>query len=236
MKKITASLIVFMLALTLAPFSFAKNSDDQPLWISKGSIETDGDRVKGYVRVCNRADEDVRATLDVKNESINALYKRNILVDANQCENFELGLTDRFKTMSNTGDDIRVFTKYVREFDSSKRYEPSDEFWLQIEEGDRDSADCSDKIGDDAIYFVCEDAFIYHEPSGLRFKVIKMENRYMEIMATHIRWGGVKDFRVYRGRKSKPLVSGDEEATRVIVSNVYEDGILGDALRIRTIR
>lgn len=225
MSKFISSLLAFALVIAFVPASFASvtSSADQAIKIKSATIETDRQRVVGEVTVCNKENESVRFILNAKNETINSLYKRRLTVAGGSCDTIELDFNKNFSEMSNTGDKITFVAKSVRGLLSYGRYSLSDTYTAVIKEGNASVANCGDKKGDDDIYSVCEGDFIYHEPSGLRIKVNQIDNVRTELYVTHIRWGGVKKIRVYKGR-TKEMVSGDDDHTKVEISNLVGDG------------
>ena len=54
----------------------------------------------------------------------------------------------------------------------------------------------------------------------MRIKVTNVERDYVELMLTHIEWGGVEEMRIYKGR-SKKIRSNYDELERVKITNVY---------------
>jgi hypothetical protein len=225
MSKFTSLLAALALLVTMTPVSFAhpvsssSSGFDQALKIKSAEVETDRQRVVGEVEICNREYEDVRFILDVKNETINSLYKRRLSIRGGECQTVRLDFTKNFAEMSNTGDKITFVAKSVRGLLSYGKYALSAPYTATVTEGNDDPAECGDASGDDQIYSVCIDDFIYHEPSGLRIKVIANDYNRVTVLVTHVRWGGVKKFNVYKNR-SKEVVSGDENHTKVTMSNL----------------
>ena len=84
MSKFTRFLSVLLLLFVFMPF--AKADEDQPIRIKSAVVETEDQRVVGTVTVCNTERERVNFVLDVKNLTINSIYKRKMTVSANDCE------------------------------------------------------------------------------------------------------------------------------------------------------
>lgn len=223
MSKFIRFLAVVTLLITLVPISFAhtvsSSSGKKALKITSASFETDRQRVVGEATICNRTAEDIRFVLDVKNLTINGLYKRKLLIPATKCQTFELDFAKNFAEMSNTGDEILLQAKSVRGIFSLGKYDLSKPYETVVTEGNEDLSGCGDAAGDDGFYSPCVGDFIYHEPSGLRIKLTSTDYRYALIYVTHIRWGGVKQFRIYKNR-DREVVSGDEDHTKVKIANV----------------
>lgn len=220
MTKFARYLIIFLLVLILAPAVLA--DDDQPVYIKSAVLQTEDTRVIGEVTVCNTERERVRFVLDVKNLTINKIYKRNLLVNASDCVTTDLRFTEDFAEMSNVGDEILLTAKRVRGLWSYIKYDVSDKYTTKVVKGDRDYAGCGDQTVGDGIFEACEMDFIYHTPSGLRIKVLENKYDYAVLKLTHIEWGGTKELRIYKDR-SKKIRSNYDELKRVEITNVYGD-------------
>lgn len=220
MSKFLRFLSVLLLALVLTPLAHA--DEDQPIKIKSAVVETEDSRVVGEVKICNSEPERVRFVLDVKNLTINSIYKRGMSVGADDCVTTKLRFTKDFAEMSNVGDDIRFVAKKVRGLRSAEKYDFSDKFNVRVLKGQRDYAGCADQEGENGIFNACEMDFINHEPSGLRIKVLANKYDYVHLKLTHIEWGGTKEMRIYKGR-SKKLRSNYYELKRVEISNLYGD-------------
>lgn len=225
MSKFSRFLVILFAAFLLTPAlaPFAQAEDDQPISIKSATVETKGSRVVGEVKVCNSERERVKFVLDVKNLTINSLYKRNVSVDSGDCELIKLRFNKDFGQMSNVGDEIQIVAKAVKGLKwEDSEYDFSDTYTTKVAKGNEDKAGCADRFGEDGIFTACENDFIYHEPSGLRIKVITSNNEYVELRLIHVEWGGVKDMRIYKGR-TKKIRSSFDELTRVEITNVYGD-------------
>lgn len=225
MSKSSRFLAVFVAAFLLMPAlaPFTQAEDDQPVNIKSATVETKGSRVVGQVKVCNSEHERVRFVLDVKNLTINTIYKRNLSVDSGDCVNAKLRFNKDFGEMSNVGDEIQIVAKAVKGLKwEDSEYDFSNTFTTKVTKGNEDKAGCADQFGDDGVFTACENDFIYHEPSGLRIKVITSNNEYVELKLIHIEWGGVKDMRIYKGR-TKKIRSNFDELERLEITNVYGD-------------
>lgn len=218
MSKFARFISVLLLALVLAPFVLA--DEDQPLYIKSALVETEDSRVVGEVTVCNKERERVRFVLDVKNLTINKIYKRKLTVNASDCTTTELRFKEDFAEMSNVGDEIVMTAKRARGLWSHLDYDFSKKFTTKVVKGKRDYAGCSDHTVQDGIYNACVMDFIYHTPSGLRIKVVEQNPDYVELKLTHIEWGGTKKMRIYKGR-SKKIRSNYDQLKRVELTNVY---------------
>lgn len=209
----------------LSPAAFAHfvSTSDQPIRVKSAQVETHGHQVIGEVEVCNSVAEPVRFRLKVHNETINHVYYRNLVLSEAGCETFDLDFQRDFAEMSNVGDLITLKAISVRGLGSHIRYRPSWEYSTVVTEGDYVTKTCSDQSGDDGFFPTCEYAFITHEPSGLRIKVKSDHGNYLDLMVTHVEWGGTKEFRLYEGR-SKKLRSNFYELERVEITNAVGDG------------
>ncbi len=223
LKQFIAALLAGILLVPAAAIAHTTFTEEKPLKIYQAHFETDDYLVKGEVKVCNNESERIRTTIEAKNMTINSLYKRNVLVPANKCQTYKLYLHKNFAEMSNAGDEIRLIAKYPKGLTSFNTYRLSEPFYTEVEEGNNDPSNCGDEKGDDGFYSVCVNDFIYHEPSGLRIKVKGYDRDRAELLITHVQWGGVKKKYVYKGR-SKKIISGDEDHTRVRINNVLGDG------------
>lgn len=197
------------------PVTFAES--DQPLTIKSVSVETDAQVVEGEVEVCNTENERVKFRLKAHNETINALYYRNLKIKANTCKTFDLAFSRNFAEMSNVGDVITVTALKVKGFSSRDRYDISDPVTEVVTEGRADKG-CGDQEGNDGTFLVCQDDFIYHIPSGLRIKVTTKTREYAVLKLTHVEWGGVQQMRLYKGRTRK-IRSNFDELKRVEITN-----------------
>ena len=218
MIKSARYLIVLLLVLMLAPTVLA--DDDQPIYIKSAIVETEDSRVVGEVTVCNTEREKVRFVLDVKNLTINSIYKRKLTVNANDCVTTDLRFTKDFAEMSNVGDEILLQAKHVGGLWSYLKYDFSDKYTTKVVKGERDNAGCGDRTVDDGVYGACEMDFIYHTPSGLRIKVLENNSDYVQLKLAHIEWGGTKEMRIYKDR-AKKIRSNYDQLKRVEISNVY---------------
>jgi len=221
MSKFTSFLVALVLLVTLTPVTLASHthSSDKALKISSADIEADDHRVTGDVTVCNKAAENLRFILSAKNETVNLLYLRRLSIKAGECATYKMKFNNNFAEMSNTGDEIKIVAKSVKGYSSFGKYDLSDPYIAVVKEGHDDPAECGDEKGGDGIYTVCENDFIYHEATGLRIKVIEIESYRTTVLVTHVRWGGVKKLNVYLNR-SKDVVSGDEDHTKVEMTNL----------------
>ena len=220
MTKFARFLSILLLALVLAPVVLA--DADQPIYIKSAVIQTEDTRITGDVTICNTERERVRFVLDVKNLTINKVYKRNMLVNANDCVTTDLRFTKDFAEMSNVGDEILLTAKRVRGLWSYSKYDFSDKYTTKVAKGSRDHAGCGDQTVKDGTFEACEMDFIYHTPSGLRIKVLENKYDYAQLKLTHIEWGGTKELRIYKGR-SKKIRSNYDQLKRVEITNVYGD-------------
>lgn len=221
MSKFTKLLSVLLLVLAFTPF--VKADELQPVRIKSATVATEDQRVVGTVEVCNTENERVRFVLDVKNLTINSLYKRRLMLAANDCNKVSLRFTRNFAEMSNVGDDIRFVAKHVQGTYSRESYNVSDEYITEVIKGDRDYVGCADQEGKDGVFSACETDFITHLPSGLRVKVVESNRDYVVLKLTHVEWGGVKEMRLYKSR-SKNIRSNYDQLMRVELTNVYGEG------------
>jgi hypothetical protein len=219
MSKIISSLIAIALFATVAPLNMVHASSNKALKIKSANVETDRQRVIGEVKVCNTASEDISFKLDAKNMTINSLYQRNLSISANSCEVYELNFTKNFAEMSNTGDEIVFSAKYIRGAKSENSYRNSKLRTVYVKEGNSAVEACGDASGEDGVYTPCVGDFVDHEASGLRIKVKSLGYNKAQLLVTHVRWGGVKSFRIYKNR-SKKIVSGDDDHTQVELSSI----------------
>lgn len=222
MSKFTRFITALLTALILMP-SFAtltRAEDDQPIAIKSAVIETKGDRVTGTVKICNSEKERVKFLLDVKNLTINSLYKRSLSVAADDCVSVKLRFNKDFAEMSNVDDRIRLVAKYVSGLRYVDEYDFSNTYETKVIKGAEDHSDCPDQFGEDGIFAACKTGFVYHEPSGLRIRVMDSNTDFVDLRLTHVEWGGVKDMRIYKGRMKK-IRSNYDELERVEITNVY---------------
>ncbi len=228
MTKFASILTAFALMLTMAPATFATHghsSNDAPLVIKSAELKTKLNRVRGEVEVCNQGNENLRFKLNAKNVTINSLYQRNLYISGSTCRTYSLRFTKNFAEMSNAGDVVEIVAKKVGSFRSytrygfSNRYNLSDKLETVIEEGDKNVCDIS---GDDGIYSPCVGEFIDHEPSGLRIKVMTNDRDKVDLLLTHVEWGGVKKMRLYKGR-NRTVRAGDNQKTRMKVTSIRGD-------------
>jgi len=218
MSKFTRFLVILLAVIALTPI--ARAEEDQPINIKSAVVETKDSRVVGTVKICNSERERVRFVLDVKNLTINTIYKRSLSVASGDCANVKLRFNKDFGEMSNVGDEIRFVAKAVRGLGLYDVYDFSNTYTTKVVKGKEDTAGCADHEGDDGIFSACENDFIYHEPSGLRIKVMASNPEFVDLKLIHIEWGGVKDLRIYKGR-TKKIRSNYDELERVEITNVY---------------
>jgi len=218
MFKFLRFLSILLLVLVLTPAALADN--DQPIRIKSAVVETKDNRIVGEVKICNSEHERVRFVLDVKNLTINSIYKRKLSVAANDCVTTQIRFKRDFAEMSNVGDEIVFVAKRVRGLFSREKYDFSDSYTTIVVKGKRDYASCSDLEVEDGTYGACDMGFIYHKPSGLRIKVLEHNSDYVQLKLIHIEWGGTKQMRIYKGR-TKKIRSNYDELKRVELTNVY---------------
>ena len=120
----------------------------------------------GEVTLCNSEPERMNFLLDIKNTTINRIYKRKLSVGGNDCSTIDLRFDKNFSEMSNVGDEISLTAKQVRGLLSRETYQISDTYETTVEKGANDQVVCDDQEVEDGIYNSCEYAFIYHQPSG----------------------------------------------------------------------
>jgi len=231
MIKFARYLIVILLVLVLAPAVLA--DDDQPIYIKSAVVETEDTRVLGNITVCNTERERIRFVLDFKNLTINSIYKRKLTVNANDCLDIKVRFTKDFTEMTNVGDEILIRAKRVRGLWSYVKYDLSDKYTTNVVKGSRDDAGCGDQTVDDGTINACEMDFIYHEPSGLRIKVLESNTDYVQLKLIHIEWGGTKTMRIYKGR-TKKIRSNHSQLERVEISNVQGDNARDLYLKIES--
>ncbi len=222
MSKFISFLITLALLVTLVPASLAhtySRSSGKALKIVSAEVETDRQRVVGEVKVCNNKAEPIRFVLDVKNETINSLYRRKLFIPSAGCHTYKLDFTKNFAEMSNTGDSIRFLAKSSRGLVSFGKFDLSHPYVAVVKEGNTDPAGCGDERGGDGIYDSCLGDFIYHTPTGLRIKINSIDYRRADLLVTHIRWGGVKKIRIYKNH-GKKVVAGNDDHTKVEMSNL----------------
>lgn len=221
MSKFISSILVLVMVLALAPASFAARygAPERALKIKSATLETDRQRVIGQLTVCNNEAADTSFVIDVKNETINSLYQRKLAIDGGACETYKLDFTTNFAEMSNTGDEVRFVAKSIRDLNVFGHEQLSAPYVAIVKEGNRDVEPCGDTRGGDKIYSVCVNDFIYHEKSDVRVKVKSIDHQRVDLLVTHVRWGGVKAVRVYKGR-SKEVVSRNEDRTKIEISNL----------------
>lgn len=217
MFKFARFISVLLLALVLAPAVLADNN--KPIYIKSAVVETESSRVLGEVTVCNTERERVSFVLDIKNETINSIYKRKLSVPASDCITTELRFTTDFAEMSNIGDEIVMAVKHTRGLWSRLDYDFSDKYTTKVVKGKKDQGGCGDLKVEDKLFEACDMGFIYHKESGLRIKVLRHDYDYVQLKLTHIEWGGTKEFRIYKGR-SKKIRSNYDQLTRVELTNV----------------
>ena len=232
MFKFTKFLSVLLLVFAFMPFVQA--DEDQPLRIKSAVVETEDHRVVGEVTVCNTENERMNFVLDVKNHTINSIYKRRMTVRDNDCSTVELRFTKDFAEMSNVGDDIEFVAKHVKGNRSRDRYDFSEAYMTEVVKGDRDYAGCADQTGEDGVFTACETDFITHTPSGLRVKILENDGAYVAVKLTHIEWGGTKTMRIYKGR-SKKIRSNFDQLERVELTNAYGENTFDLLLKIESI-
>lgn len=232
MSKFLRFLSILLLVLVLAPVALADS--DQPIKIKSAVIETEDSRVVGEVKICNSERERVRFVLDVKNLTINSIYKRKLSVAASDCITTQIRFKRDFAEMSNVGDEIVLTAKRVRGLWSRIKYDFSDRYTTTIVKGKRDYAGCSDLEVEDGTYGACDMDFIYHKPSGLRIKILDHNSDYVLLKLTHIEWGGTKQMRIYKGR-TKKIRSNYEELQRVELTNVYGENSKDLFLKIESV-
>lgn len=233
MSKFSRLLLVLLAFIVFAPVTQAE--DDQPINIKSAVIETKGSRVVGQVKICNSEHERVKFVLDVKNLTINTIYKRSLSVAEGDCANVKLRFNKDFGEMSNVGDKIRLVAKAVEGLKwEDSEYDFSNTLTTKVAKGSDDNVGCADSSGEDGIFSACENDFIYHEPSGLRIKVMDSNSEYVDLKLIHIEWGGVKDLRIYKGRMKK-IRSNFDELKRVEITNVYGDKTSDLYLKIESI-
>ena len=217
MSKISRILIVLLALVALTPVTRAQT--DQPISIKSATVETKSGRVVGDIKVCNSAKETVRFALDVKNLTINSIYKRNLSVPSSDCTTFKLKFTPDFAVMSNVGDEVRFVTKAVSGLGADDEYDFSNTYTTKVLKDTEETEGCADQFGKDGTFNVCEGDFIYHQLSGLRIRVMANNSDFVDLKLSHIEWGGVKDMRIYKGR-TKKIRSNFNELKRVELSNV----------------
>lgn len=231
MIKLTRYLLILSLVIALTPAVLA--DEEQPIRIKSAVVETEDSRVVGEVTVCNTESERVRFVLDVKNLTINSIYKRKLLVNANDCLTTDLRFTEDFAEMSNIGDEILFQAKRVRGLWSRFNYDFSDKYTTTVVKGDRDYAGCSDQAVKDGVFSACDMDFIYHKPSGLRIKVLEHNSDYVQLKLIHIEWGGTKEMRIYKDR-TKKIRSNYTQLKRVEFTNVYGENTQDLFLKIES--
>ena len=220
MSKFSRSFLILLAFIALSPMALAETN--QPISIKSAVVETKGSRVIADVKVCNAERERVRFVLDVKNLTINSIYKRSLSVDGGECKDVKVRFSKDFGEMSNIGDEIQFYAKAVVGEGSNETYDSSKTYNTKVKKGEGSQVGCANHEGNDGIFSACVNDFILHEPSGLRIKVMASNSEYVDLKLIHIEWGGVKDMRLYKGR-TKKIRSNFDELERVEITNVYGD-------------
>ncbi|MDH5596569.1 MAG: hypothetical protein OEY44_00570 [Candidatus Peregrinibacteria bacterium] len=231
MKTITRLLLVGLLVTSLIPAGLA--TEASPIRIQSLTVETVNSIARGEVYVCNTSGSTMRFVLEAKNLDMNRLYRRRLQMNAGSCQGFDLKFADDFAQITQAGDSIRVVAKKMRAERSSGKFDLSDPVVTEVEEADRHPSNCGDEEDGDRIYTPCAGDFVNHEPSGLRVKVKSVNRDYAEVLVAHIRWGGVKRFRV-RKNSGKLVVAGNTGHSRVEINNLLGENRSDFFLQLKT--
>ena len=225
MKTLRFILLVLLIALLVAPVAFAKTKN--PVYISSIEVYTRNlnQGIEAELTVCSTNPFRTKFEIHAENTTVNAEYKRKLLSIDNGCHSYTLKFNDKFSDISTAGDEVVFSLRKIQAKSGGEKFPEPKTATRTVEERDTSETECSDQAGGDDAYAACVGDFITHEPTGLRFRVKAYEKKYVDLVVTGIRWGGAKKIRIYQER-TKKLIAGDENSTRIEITHVgrSEDG------------
>jgi len=207
MRKLSLFLVGVLIAVVLAPITFAKSQ--YPIYIKDIEIytRTGNQGIAGEMTVCSNKAGRTKFSVKIENSTVKALYKRNMLTISNECRTFDLHFNEKFSLMSKAGDEVE-FELWDVKTSTGEKYRKAGSYVTVIEDRSESEDPCGDVEGDDDIYAVCTGDFITHTPTGVRIKVISYDGRRIDLAVTGIKWGGVKKVRIYK-EKFKEVTAAD---------------------------
>jgi hypothetical protein len=221
MRKISLFLLGILISIALAPVAFGETT--APLYIKTAQVytRTVGQGIAGEATICSSYHGDVKFEVIVKNETVTAQYKRNLMMRQNGCETFKLSFTPAFSDVSKQGDKIIVDLRKV-ETEESEMPKKVDSYVTSIKNMDDDALPCGDKIGSDEDYKACAGDFITHRYTNVRVKVVSFDREKIKLVVTGIQWGGSEDLTIYKD-KFKKVIAGNDVHTRVLLTYKGKD-------------
>lgn len=202
--------------VAFAPVTFGKTID--PLYIKKAEVYTKtlNQGMAGEVTICSSYRGEVKFEVSVKNMTVIAQYKRNLILKESGCQTFKLNFSTTFSNVSKQGDKIVVDLRKI-EAEESLTPKSVDSYKTYIIDASKDALPCGDKIGGDDTYYACVGDFLTHKNTGVRVKVASFDNEKIKLVITGIQWGGSLDLTIYK-EKTKKIVAGDEDLTRMALT------------------
>lgn len=217
MRKLSLFLLGCFITVVLAPFAFAKS--DKAVYIKSVDVYAQNQQnIGGDMTVC-ASKEDAKFEVKVLNTVTNAMYSRKLLIKDGGCDTVDLHFNEAFSEISKAGDKLK-FTLANIKMDGD-RYANTDPVFKAIEDERDVKEPCGDASGNDDVYSVCAGDFVTHTPTGVRMKVVNIENNKVELIVTGIQWGGPKKMNIYIG-KTKDVVAKD--MTKISITNTSVGG------------
>lgn len=216
MRKLSYFLIGILIMVAFAPVAFGKTT--APLYTKEANIYTKtlNQGIAGTVTVCSSYHGQVKFEVVVKNLTVNAQYKRNLMMSASGCESYKLNFSPSFSNVSKQSDKIVIDLRKL-ETEEDTVTKKVDSYTTYIQDTDKDVLPCGDKIGTNDVYDACVGDFLTHRSTGVRVKVTSFSNEKITLVVTGIQWGGYMDLTIYKD-KFKKVVAGNDDGTRLILT------------------
>ena len=219
MRKLSYFLIGLLIAVTLAPFAFARSN--YPVYIKDVDVYTRpaNQGISAEMTVCSSVYGRTSFDLKVVNETVNAFYQREFLSVTNGCHTYDVYFNDDFDMVSNAGDKLEFSLRNIYQKSTLEEFERPAPYRVAVEDRDVAEAPCGDSAGDDDVYFACVGDFITHTPTGVRMKLVSFDRDKADLVTTGIQWGGLEKVRIYEER-DKEIIAADERLTRLNITNL----------------
>jgi hypothetical protein len=219
MRKLSYFLIGLLIAVVLAPLTFAKS--DYPVYIKNADIYTRplSQGIAGEVTICSSNNGRIKFELKAVNKMVNVVYKRKFLALESGCDTYNLFFNNDFNTASAAGDKIELALINIQDENSGESFKKPELYKTVIEDRYTPEDPCGDSKGGDNTYDACVGDSITHAPTGVRVKVIAYDRDKADLVITGIRWGGIEKLRIYQGRE-KRIIAGNNDLTSLVLTNL----------------
>ncbi|MBN2086874.1 hypothetical protein JW758_00860 [Candidatus Peregrinibacteria bacterium] len=218
-KTLRFIILAILMILLIAPAAFAKS--EYPLTIKKADVftKTLNRGIEAEVKVCSTNPFRTKFEMVVENTTVNAEYKRRLLRIDQGCKTYTLKFNPNFSEIASAGDEMEIRLINIRNDKGTEFFNDSKTYTTIVE----DNGTADNLVGGDDTYAVNVADFVTHEPSNLRFKVKSYDKKFIDLLVTGVRWGGVKKVRIYEGRNKK-IISANGKRVEVTLVGRAEGG------------